>query len=137
MLKIRKFKQNDFESIRNLLSQLTDKKLDLDMDVLMAYNNIEYLVLANENNILAFGSVAFYPVPSKGLVATIQDLVVDKSLRGQGWGEKILKNLIEIAKDRNVIYINLTSKKERIVARNLYKKLGFEIVETDIFKLEV
>lgn len=58
--------------------------------------------------------------------AGIGDIVIDKNYRRLGLGEKIVKRLIALAKEKKVNYIRLTSNPKRKEANALYKKLGFE-----------
>jgi len=69
--------------------------------------------------------------------ACIEDVVVDEQSRGKGVGKFITQKLIELAKQQNVRYIDLTSKPERVAANELYKKLGFELRHTNAHRLYI
>lgn len=69
--------------------------------------------------------------------ATIEDMIVDEKYRGQGLGEKILKDLIRWAKDNNVGIIELTTNPKRTAANGLYRKIGFAQFETNHYLLKL
>ncbi len=58
-----------------------------------------------------------------GLVGHIEDVVVDKNFQGQKIGEKIIKYLLEFAKNRGCYKIILDCTDD---VKPFYEKLGFE-----------
>jgi len=48
-----------------------------------------------------------------------------------------MEELINIAKEKNISQINLTSSPMRTAARKLYEKLGFIKGDTDVFYLKL
>jgi len=69
--------------------------------------------------------------------AYIEDVVVDSTYRGEGFGEKIVRKLIAIARAEKVRTIGLTSRPARIAGNKLYQKLGFEKKETNVYRLKL
>ena len=65
----------------------------------------------------------------------IEDVVVDNSYRGQGLGEKIMRLLIAHARAKKVTSLNLTSRADRVAGNAMYKKLGFEKKDTNVYRL--
>lgn len=70
--------------------------------------------------------------------AVIEDMIVDEAYRGQGYGKKILADLIHLAKEQYIEVIELTTNPKRVAAHALYESFGFQIHETDhmLLKLE-
>lgn len=56
----------------------------------------------------------------------LDKLYVDQAYRHQGWGMKLLKQLIDIAREKQVNYILLTTYSFQ--ARGFYERAGFELV---------
>ncbi len=56
----------------------------------------------------------------------MEDVFIDKSLRGEGYGTKIVKELIKQAKKQNCYKLIATSRYSRKEVHKLYKKLGFK-----------
>ena len=95
------------------------------------------LVIENNGEIVGFGALIIYQTPVKSYVGTIEDVVVDEAYRGQGLGRKLIQELIQIAKDKNIKMVSLTSDPSRVVARKLYTSLGFSLLKTGVFRLEL
>jgi GNAT superfamily N-acetyltransferase len=53
-------------------------------------------------------------------------LFVDESLRGQGYGKKLLQMVISEAKKRKLYKLVGTSRNTRTQIHNFYKKFGFK-----------
>lgn len=138
MINIRLLQENDSEKeIGGLFSQLTDKKVvSVSLNNLLSSSTICLVILDNDK-IIGFGSVAPYYLPTVGEVGTIEDIIVDEKYRGQGLGQKLIENLIEIAKDKKLFKLKLTSNPNRESARKLYMKLGFEMKDTNVFVREL
>jgi GNAT superfamily N-acetyltransferase len=60
-----------------------------------------------------------------GLVAQIENLIVDPAVRGQGVGEHMMRWAIEEARARGCFRVQLTSNKTRDRAHRFYETLGF------------
>lgn len=137
MEKIRNLKIKDKKELLNLLKQLTDKPIRLDIVSLVRDKRCHCLVMENNQKIIGFGSLIIHQIPSKGFVARIEDVVVHRDHRDKGHGKKIIQELISIAKKKKIKSINLTSNPKRVEARKLYQSMGFELLETGVFRLEL
>jgi ribosomal protein S18 acetylase RimI-like enzyme len=69
--------------------------------------------------------------------AYIEDVVVDSAYRGKGLGEQLVRKTIEIARSKDVKKLYLTSRAEHAAAHSLYKKVGFTVKETTVFRLDL
>jgi ADP-ribose pyrophosphatase YjhB (NUDIX family) len=63
--------------------------------------------------------------------AVIEDMIVDESERGKGYGKEIVLDLIRWAREQGVEVIELTSNPKRVAANELYKRVGFELHPTN------
>ena len=77
-------------------------------------------------------TLAWYDAPS-GRKAWIEDVVVDGAARGCGAGDALVRAAVEHAARIGVGKVMLTSNPAREAARALYRKVGFEEVETTVF----
>jgi GNAT superfamily N-acetyltransferase len=57
--------------------------------------------------------------------AIVENVVVDASLRGAGYGELLMRNAIDRARAAGCYKIGLTSNKRRPDAHRFYQRLGF------------
>lgn len=66
----------------------------------------------------------------------IEDVIVDSSFRGKGFGRELVRAAVNFAREKEGIpTIYLTSNPSRISARSLYISEGFEEYETGVFRL--
>lgn len=76
-------------------------------------------------------TLAWYDAPS-GRKAWIEDVVVDGAARGCGAGDALVRAAVEHAARIGAGKVMLTSNPAREAARALYRKVGFEEVETTV-----
>ena len=77
--------------------------------------------------------LAWYDAPSGRKAAWIEDVVVDGAARGCGAGDALVRAAVEHAARIGAGKVMLTSNPAREAARALYRKVGFEEVETTVF----
>ena len=83
----------------------------------------QYFVAVKEGRVIGFAGLAWYPIPSKGLTGWIEEVVVDKEHRGQGAGQALMANLLELAQKLSLSQVKLTTADP--VALHIYEKCGF------------
>jgi ribosomal protein S18 acetylase RimI-like enzyme len=81
-------------------------------------------------------TLALFRIPT-GLRAWIEDVVVDDSVRGQGVGEALNRCALEMARLRGARTVDLTSRPSRDAANRLYRRLGFEPRETNVYRYDL
>jgi ribosomal protein S18 acetylase RimI-like enzyme len=81
-------------------------------------------------------TLVMFRIPS-GLRAWIEDVAVDEAARGQGIGEALSRAAVDHARAHGARTIELTSRPAREVANRLYRKLGFEIRNTNVYRLDL
>jgi GNAT superfamily N-acetyltransferase len=59
------------------------------------------------------------------LVAQVESVYVDAAHRSQGVGQRLLKHVIELARERGALRIQLTTNLKRARAHRFYERLGF------------
>ena len=72
-----------------------------------------------------------------GVRAWIEDVVVDSGSRGQGVGEALTQAAIELAAARGAQTVDLTSRPSREAANRLYRRMGFEPRETNVYRFRL
>lgn len=66
----------------------------------------------------------------------IEDVVVGQACRGQGLGRQLMEHIIGYARtELSPIVLHLTSRPARVAANRLYRALGFQPYETNVYKL--
>jgi ribosomal protein S18 acetylase RimI-like enzyme len=69
-----------------------------------------------------------------GVRAWVEDVVVDTGARGRGVGEALTQAAIEISFDRGAQTVDLTSRPSREAANRLYRRMGFEPRDTNVYR---
>ncbi|MDR2914108.1 MAG: GNAT family N-acetyltransferase [Tannerella sp.] len=126
------------EAFSILIPQLTAKNKIPDkksLEEIIETKNT-YLFIACAPHIVGSITVVVTNTPS-GSKAWIEDVIVDKDACGQNTGEKLVSFAIDFIKGLNVSSINLTSSPDRIAANKLYRKLGFILRETNVYRLTI
>lgn len=139
--RIKDYSEELTEAINNLLVQLNKTAIPLtDLDVKgMVASPANRLFVARkktDKEIVGMLTLIIYRIPvwKKGWV---EDVVVDKAYRNNGIATKLIRHAIENAKDEGVTSLNLTSSPKREIANKLYKRLGFEERDTNVYWIKL
>lgn len=128
------------QTISKFLNQLIETESNFTREQFEAIisdpNSHLFFASSNDNDLLGMLTVGFYHSPT-GKKAWIEDVVVDQVYRGLGAGKALINFSIQFAKEQQADVVMLTSKPERISANNLYKKTGFRLKETNVYKMQI
>ncbi len=94
------------------------------------------LVARDGPRIVGTATVVVYTTPI-WVKARIEDVVVDQTARGQGVGEALVKEGIDVARRRGAGIIELQSARSRKAANRLYPRLGFELRDSNVYRLNL
>ena len=86
-----------------------------------------------EDRIVGTLTLVLYRIPT-GVRAWIEDVVVDESARRRGVGELLCRAAIDRARSAGSRNVDLTSRSERKAANRLYRRLGFTLRETNLYR---
>lgn len=93
--------------------------------------------LPNEDDgISGILTLVIYRVPT-GARAIIEDVVVDEHHRNKGIAKALMSRAIELAREAGADNISLTSNPKREAANLLYKNIGFQQRETNLYILHL
>lgn len=81
-------------------------------------------------------TLAWFRIPT-GVRAWIEDVVVDRVARGQGAGEALTEAALEEARRVGARTVELTSRPSREAANRLYLRMGFEVRETNLYRIGI
>jgi ribosomal protein S18 acetylase RimI-like enzyme len=86
----------------------------------------QILVATHNSKIVGLATVVFLPRLNRTTSELwIPELVVSSDYRKKGIGKKLINHCIKIAKSKKCFRIRLESRKNRKVAHQFYKKIGF------------
>ncbi len=95
---------------------------------------VTLLVARDSSLVVGLAAVVVYATPI-WLKARIEDVVVDQGARGRGVGEALVKECIEVARKRGAGIVELQSARSREAANRLYPRLGFELRDSNVYRL--
>ena len=134
-IKIRLLNAGDSErELIKLFGQLTSRDVEFDVKKVLGVPNLYCYVVEVDKKNIGFAALTLRFVPTKGYVGVIEDVVIDENYRQMGLGTKLIKKLLDKGNNLKVFAVELTSNPKRESARRLYQKLGFELLETGVFR---
>lgn len=128
-INFRKIEKNDLSEVFILLNQLKEMDL-LTINQDEAWGNFKNNTSSNSlvglynNKIVAYGSLVVENKVRGEVAGHIEDIVVDTAVRGKMIGVLLIKELINIAKDKGCYRITLFCKETLI---KFYARNGFEV----------
>lgn len=128
-IEYRKIEYNDFNSLKELLSSC----FDLEIKKICNDDNQYNLVAIYDSKVV--GHLLFTKIynPVDDIYwGKIDYVCVHDDYRNMKIATNLLDELERI--EKNIKYFELTSNEKRIIANHLYQKLGYTIVNTNLFR---
>ena len=104
-----------------------------ELEALVASEASTLFVARVDGRIAGSLTLAMFRIPT-GVRAWIEDVVVDESARGHGVGEALNRAALDHARANGPITVDLTSRPSREAANRLYKRMGFEQRDTNVYR---
>ena len=126
-------------AMARLVPQLSSSNPPPDAAALFAIvaSDASVLLLAEEDGeVVGAMTLVVFTIPT-GVRAWIEDVVVDEAARGRGVGDALNRAAIERAREAGARTVDLTSRPSREVANHLYRRLGFEQRDTNVYRLDL
>jgi ribosomal protein S18 acetylase RimI-like enzyme len=89
-----------------------------------------------DDRILGSLTLAWFRIPT-GVRAWIEDVVVDGEARGRGVGELLNRAALDRARGLGARTVDLTSRPSREAANRLYRRIGFEPRDTNVYRFDL
>jgi len=128
LVSIRAITVDDYDSVYYLLQQLTDVG-EYNQARYVEYihqlsENIHIVVLCTPTHIIGLGTILIEHkiVHSFSKVGHIEDIVIDVSYNGNGYGQQLIQYLIDYAQQQGCYKVILDCSDE---VKEFYKKCGF------------
>ena len=132
------------EAMGRLLPQLSRSAAPMseaDIDRFLSQSSVHLFAFRSEEAdadgnkpILGMLSLATFEIPT-GVRAWVEDVVVDEGARGQGAGQALVVAAIEHAQKIGARTVDLTSRPSREAANRLYQRAGFQLRETNVYRV--
>ena len=96
----------------------------------------QFLARTDDGTIVGVATLAIFPIPT-GRRAWIEDVIVDEANAGQGIGAELTTAMLDHAREAGCVSVDLTSRPSREAANHLYKKLGFQPRDTNVYRFDL
>ena len=134
---VNRFSSRVYDAVLRLLPQLapgSELPSGEHFKKILKSGNIHFFIAElDDKQIAGIFTIVTYDVPT-GTKVWIEDVVVDESQRGKGLGREMMLFAIEYARSAGAKAVDLTSKPSRIAANQLYRKTGFLLRETNVYR---
>ena len=125
-------------SAKPLTAQQTQALVDQDSVYLFVFRTDKPVIAADGNEveagtILGMLSLATFAIPT-GVRAWVEDVVGDAGTRGMGAGQQLVEAAVAHAQKIGARTVDLTSRPSREAANRLYRRCGFELRETNVYR---
>ena len=92
-----------------------------------------FVARSDDGVIVGTLTLVVFRIPT-GLRAWIEDVIADPAASGQGIGAALSQAALDKARELGCKTVDLTSRPSREAANHIYKKLGFELRETNAYR---
>ena len=96
----------------------------------------QFVARTDDGAIVGVATLAVFPIPT-ATRAWIEDVIVDEAGRGQGIGEALTRAMLDRAAELGARTVDLTSRPGREAANRLYRRIGFERRETNVYRFDL
>ncbi len=136
--RITRFTKNVYKAVLRLLPQLSPEAglSEESFKLLLSSENTYFFISELENKeIVGMLTIVSCNLAS-GKKLQIEDVVVDESQRGKGFGKELLLFALSYCKSLGADFVTLTSRPSRVAANKLYTEIGFVKYETNVYKYQ-
>ena len=95
--------------------------------------NVVFVARDDAGTIVGTLTLATFRIPT-AMRAWIEDVVADSAAAGQGIGKALSQAALDEARRRGAKTVELTSRPSREAANHIYKALGFELRDTNVYR---
>lgn len=125
-------------SAKPLTAEQTQALVDQDSVYLFVFRTDKPVTAVDGNEveagtILGMLSLATFAIPT-GVRAWVEDVVVDAGTRGMGAGQQLVEAAVAHAQKIGARTVDLTSRPSREAANRLYRRCGFQLRETNVYR---
>lgn len=128
------------EPICSMLRQLTTRPItfgETELRQIVESDSSLLLILRVDDKVVGMLTLGRYHSPT-GRKAWVEDVVIDEAFRGQGLGRRLIDEAITLSREWcGECSLKLTSNAERIAANRLYRSEGFELQQTNLYRMAI
>lgn len=95
-----------------------------------------FVATDDDGDVIGTATLVTFAIPT-GRRAWIEDVVVDGAAEGRGVGGALTRAMIDRADELGCTTVDLTSRPTREAANHLYRREGFELRETNVYRYDL
>ncbi|MEK7664029.1 MAG: GNAT family N-acetyltransferase [Patescibacteria group bacterium] len=134
---IKGFSKKDLKDLNELMLQWSKKRRKISPEYFKKLIKKSHILTLSDGSRI-IGTVTLVEINKlSGLKGSIEHLIIDEKYRGRGLGERLMKYAISHARKLEIETLFLTAEPDRLIANNLYKKMGFKIKKTNFYQLKL
>lgn len=143
---LKKFSARILRDINQLLPQLALSSVPPKLLTPAGFKHLlkqknTYLVAVTDcgqkfSKIIGMATVYLVYIPT-GIIAVIEDVVIDAAYRGKGLGRKLTDKLIKIAMIKKAKHISVRTNPVRVESNAMYTNMGFIKKETNFYRINL
>lgn len=96
-----------------------------------------FAAVEDDGHVVGCATRCVFDTPT-GRKASVEDVVVNPACRGQHIGKKLMEHIIDFARrELGDVELHLTSNPRRVAANSLYRSVGFQQRETNVYNLKI
>jgi ribosomal protein S18 acetylase RimI-like enzyme len=95
-----------------------------------------FIALADDGTIVGTSTLVTFRIPT-GIRGWIEDVVVDEAASRQGIGRALTEAMLDRARERGCITVDLTSRPSRTIANHMYQRAGFAARDTSVYRYDL
>lgn len=143
---LKKDTHEDLKEINRLIAGLSLGKIPpppltrSQLKQILAQKNVFVLTVSigtgKNKKIIGFLTVYLVRIPS-GIIAMLEDLLVDEEYRKWGIGRLLMEYGIALAEKKHSRHVSLRTNPLRVEANKLYEQLGFHRMTTNFFRINL
>ena len=139
-MEAREADQELVDALDRLIPQLSSSNPPPNQDeiaaIIKSRATVLFVARSAQGAIVGALTLVLFRIPT-GMRAWIEDVVVDEAARGEGVGEALNRAALDRAREAGATTVDLTSRPSREAANRLYKRLGFEQRDTNIYRCKL
>ena len=127
-------------ALQRLVPQLSRSNPPPSLDTvrtMLAHEAItQFVARGQDGTIVGVATLAVFPIPTARR-AWVEDVIVDEAVNGQGIGRALTEAMLDRARALGCATVDLTSRPSREAANHLYRKVGFQPRETNVYRYDL
>ena len=127
------------DALQHLVPQLSRSNPPPSLDevrAMLTHDAVTQVLARREDgSIVGVSTLITFPIPT-AIRSWVEDVIVDEASNNQGIGRMLIDAMVARAGELGAKTVDLTSRPKREAANHLYRKAGFEVRDTNVYRFQ-